>query len=246
MQYLKTQLAVQSYCLRHFKPQGIKAVAKKLLETGMTYIGIGTPESKDEFKSTIEQFGEFGVTIADNFAPGIDGNETKLRDACEFSKMLGHKSMTVNFILNKNIVQSFELAQKLAEEYDLNLAIHNHGGYHWLGSQTMLDFVFANTSERFGLCLDTAWAQDAKLNPVAAVKRWPKRIFSIHLKDFEYHPDGGHHDVVIGKGFVDLPALIAELKAINFKSYMAIEYEGEPENPIPALIAGKEEVLKLI
>ena len=36
------------------------------------------------------------------------------------------------------------------------------------------------------------------------------------------------------------------LKGINFHGYMAIEYEGEPENPIPALIAGKEEVLKLI
>ena len=46
MQYLKKELAVQSYCLRNFQPLGIPAVAKKLLETGMTYIGIGTPEKK--------------------------------------------------------------------------------------------------------------------------------------------------------------------------------------------------------
>ena len=47
-------------------------------------------------------------------------------------------------------------------------------------------------------------------------------------------------------GLDDLPGLMDALKAINFHGYMAIEYEGEPENPIPALIAGKEEVFKLI
>ena len=246
MQYLKKELAVQSYCLRHFTPLGIPVAAKKLLETGMTYIGIGTPEKKEDFQSVIDQYADFGVTIADNFAPAFDGNEAVMRKGFEFSKLLGHNTMTCNFNLNKNIVQTFELAEKLAAEYDIRLAIHNHGCWHWLGSQTMLDFIFQNTSERIGLCLDTAWAQDANLNAVEAVKRWPKRIFSVHLKDFEYHKDKTHHDVVIGKGFIDLPGLMAALKAINFHGYMAIEYEGEPENPIPALIAGKEEVLKLI
>ena len=246
MQYLKKELAVQSYCLRHFKPLGIPAVAKKLLETGMTYIGIGTPEKQEDFQSVIDQFADFGVTIADNFAPAFDGNEANMRKGFEFSKLLGHKAMTCNFNLTKDIVKTFELAEKLSAEYDIRLAIHNHGCWHWLGSQTMLDFIFQNTSERIGLCLDTAWAQDANLNAVEAVKRWPKRIISVHLKDFKYHEDKTHHDVVIGKGFIDLPAFIAALKAINFHGYMAIEYEGEPDNPIPALIAGKEEVFKLI
>ena len=52
MQYLKKELAVQSYCLRHFTPLGVPVAAKKLLETGMTYIGIGTPEK------TLEEIGD--------------------------------------------------------------------------------------------------------------------------------------------------------------------------------------------
>ena len=160
-------------------------------------------------------------------------------------KMLGHKAMNGKLILNKNIVQYSSWRKNLPEEYDLKPRDPQPRRIPLPRSQTMLDFVFANTSERFGPLHGYRLGADAS-SIQRGSQALAKRIFSIHLKDFEYHPDGGHHDVVIGKGFVDLPALIAELKAINFKGYMAIEYEGEPENPIPALIAGKEEVLKLI
>ncbi len=39
----------------------------------------------------------------------------------------------------------FRAAERLAERYDLRLAIHNHGGYHWLGSAQMLERVLAET-----------------------------------------------------------------------------------------------------
>ena len=52
--------------------------------------------------------------------------------------------------------------EKLADEFDVQLGIHNHGGYDWLGNSAILEYVLGKTSKRIGLHMDTAWAIDAK------------------------------------------------------------------------------------
>ena len=240
----RENLAVQSYCLRHLKDQGIPAVCRKLLETGLPRIGIGNPADPTAFADIIRQYHDCGVTINDTFA-SFSADLDAIRRAFECAQLLGHTSLTADFRLMNGIDKAFRHADALAAEFGIRVAIHNHGATHWLGSQTMLDFVFANTSENIGLCLDTAWAYDSHINPVQACQRWPKRIVGVHFKDFTYSADGSHEDVVIGQGTIDLPALIQALRDIDFSGHANLEYEGEPENPIPALIAGRDAILKL-
>lgn len=241
----KQTLSIQNYCLRYFKAQGIPQFCQKLLETGINRIEYRSPEPTDDHEAIIKQFADFGVVIQHTFYPAVSADEAKARPAFEFAKRLGHKSMTINFNLDNNIYAAVKVAEKLADEYDLNLGIHNHGAYHWLGSQTMLDFVFKNTSPRIGLCLDTAWALDARLDPVAAVSRYASRLFAVHFKDFTYNPDASHQDVVVGKGNLKLAAFMDALRAIDFQGVPIIEYEGEPEDPNPALIACRDAILAL-
>src|ERR1035437_6021398 len=42
----------------------------------------------------------------------------------------------------------FRAAERVADEFDLRLAIHNHGGRHWLGNTQKLAHVFASTPRR--------------------------------------------------------------------------------------------------
>jgi inosose dehydratase len=128
-------------------------------------------------------------------------------------------------------------AERLAERYDLRFAIHNHGGTHWLGSAQMLEKVFASTGERIGLCLDTAWAMQGGEDPLAMVRRFGKRLYGLHVKDFTFAPTGRVRDVVIGQGNLDLRALAQALDEVRFAGYAALEYEGEPEDPSPAINA---------
>ena len=129
----------------------------------------------------------------------------------------------------------YRTAEKLAEEYDINLAIHNHGGRHWLGSAQSLEAVFQQTGPRIGLMLDTAWAQHSHEDPVELATRFADRLYGLHVKDFMFDSSGQHRDVVVGTGNLDLASLDAALAASDFAGAVILEYEGDVEDPIPAL-----------
>jgi len=99
----------------------------------------------------------------------------------------------------------------------------------------MLKYIFDRTSPRIGLHLDTAWAIDAKHNPVQMVEQFAPRMMGVHVKDFVYSPKREPKDVIIGEGNLDLPKFMQTLKQINFSGPLVIEYEGDVENPVPAL-----------
>ena len=82
-----------------------------------------------------------------------------------------------------------------------------------------------------------------------AIDLFADRIYGVHLKDFVFDESGGHEDVIIGTGGLDLPGLMTRLREIGFNGYMSIEYEGDPEHPLPAVIecvqAAKEAMIKV-
>ena len=99
----------------------------------------------------------------------------------------------------------------------------------------MLNQVFDNTSDRIGLCLDTAWALDAGEDPVAMAEKFGDRLYGVHFKDFTFDTARKHKDVVVGTGNLDLAGLYEVLKKIDFTGYAVLEYEGDVDNPVPAL-----------
>jgi sugar phosphate isomerase/epimerase len=128
----------------------------------------------------------------------------------------------------------------------MKLGIHNHGGYDWLGNSTILKYIFSRTGKRIGLHLDTAWAIDAKQNPVEMAEKFADRLHGVHVKDFVYDRARNPEDVIIGTGNLDLPKLVQTLKQSNFSGPLVIEYEGDVENPVPALKKCVAELKKLL
>jgi sugar phosphate isomerase/epimerase len=115
------------------------------------------------------------------------------------------------------------------------VGIHNHGGYDWLGSGTMLEHVFKNTSERIGLCIDTAWCLQARQDPVKWAEQFNGRLYGAHLKDFIFERTGEPKDVIVGTGNLKLKEFLAlAFKAPKFTA-ATLEYEGDVENPNPKL-----------
>ena len=62
----------------------------------------------------------------------------------------------------------------------VRLGIHHHGGGHWLGNSPALRWVSSQSSARFGLCLDTAWALDSGEDPVAMIMEFGPRVHLLH------------------------------------------------------------------
>jgi len=242
---LKENLGVQSYCFRNFKDN--KVVAKMVKEVGVNKIELCGVHvdffDVSKFKEIISIYNDEGVNIYSIGVQRFSNNETNEKKYFEFVKMCGGKYISADFDISR-IFDCFKIAEKLAEEYDVKIAIHNHGGRHWLGNIQTLEYIFKNTSERIGLCLDTAWALDSGIDPINMIEKFNKRLYSLHLKDFIFERDRKPVDVVFGEGNIDIDKILEKLKEINFSGPLIIEYEGSPENPVPAIKKGIENFLK--
>lgn len=233
---LGKELAVQSFTYRHFEENAV--VIEKLKDSGSTGIELcgRHADFADEscFDEVVSLYKDSGVDIVAIGVQSFTNDEAAERKFFEFGKRAGIKVMSANFKPDST-PESFRTAEKLADEYDINLAIHNHGGRHWLGSSEMLRHVFATTSPRIGLCLDTAWAMDAREDPLRMAQEFSERLYGLHIKDFVFDRARKPEDVVVGTGNLDLAGLVAVLRDMDFNGYAALEYEGDVENPVPAV-----------
>lgn len=247
MNSLKENLGVQSYCFRNFKDNRI--VAKMVREIGLCKIELCGVHvdflDESKFKEVISIYKKEGVEIYSIGVQYFSNNEVNERKYFEFVRLCGAKFISADFDINK-IFDCFKTAEKLAEEYDVKIAIHNHGGWHWLGNIQTLDYIFKNTSKRIGLCLDTAWALDSGIDPIKMIEVFKDRLYSLHLKDFVFEKNRKPVDVVLGEGNINIEKIVEKLKEINFNGPLIIEYEGEPENPVPSIKKGIENFLKRI
>ena len=239
MAKLTQPIAIQSWCYRAFKP--LSAFLPQLKAAGATateLCGIHADFAKpDTGAATAAECKAAGVSVVAIGVEYLSGDPVKDRPRFEWCKAAGVKHMSISFkpeALDDNFA-GLRAIDTLAEQFDLQLGIHNHGGYDWLGNPPILKYLFGKVSKRIGLHLDTAWAIDAKQNPVEMAEQFIDRLVGVHVKDFTYDPKRQPTDVIIGTGSLDLPRLTKVLADANFAGPLVIEYEGDEANPVPAL-----------
>jgi sugar phosphate isomerase/epimerase len=153
----------------------------------------------------------FGVTGADNEAGWI-----KL---FEFSKAMGIETIT-----SEPNEKDIPLISKLANKYQINVAIHNHPNpSHYWNPDIILNAI-KGQSNRIGACADIGHWTRSGLNPVECLKKLNGHVLHSHMKDLNAEGKEGH-DVHWGEGVSDISGVIAELKRQNFKGAISAEYE---------------------
>ena len=237
---------VQTYCLRGFKSnEQVAQIVGQLELASIELCGVHVDfDAPDTFDAAIEAYRGNNIEITCIGPERITSNEVAARHRFEFARLCGARFMSVDF-LPGDVPACYRLAEKLADEYDVRLAIHNHGGGHWLGSAQMLEHVLGQTSPRIGLCLDTAWALDAGDDPIEMARRFGERLYGVHIKDFVFDQARKPEDVVVGRGNLDLAALQRVLDEVDFQGYAVLEYEGDVDNPVAALHQCVEAVRQL-
>ena len=217
-------LAIQTYCLRGFTDSGV--VAQKVADLGLTHVELHAGEP--------ERFLEAGIGIVSTGVTTLSGDADAMRASLEVPQRLGLGLVSADFQPAFSH-EAFRTAERVAGELGLRLALHNHGGGHWLGSQAMLELLLRSTGPEIGVMLDTAWAIDARADPVELARLAGDRLYGVHVKDFVYREGREPIDVVVGTGNLDLPGLAAALDDMGFDGPLILEYEGEVDNPMPAL-----------
>jgi len=229
---------VQSYCFRNFKDNA--DVAKKVRTIGLDKIelcGIHADFNKpDAMKDVVKIYTDAGVKIVSLGVQTFVGADTE-RDWFECAKLAGAKHISAHFRVD-SFTTAVPKTAKLAEEFGMRVGIHLHGGYMFGGSMDVIDHLLKIGGPRINLHIDTAWCMQTgpnNGNPIKWVEKFAGRISGIHYKDFIFDKNAQWHDVVVGTGNLDLPAFIKALETAKFDGMAVIEYEADPENPVPAL-----------
>lgn len=161
-----------------------------------------------------------GVKLVAYGVVGLGRDEAENRKVFDFAKVMG-----IGTIVSEPEPGSFELIDKLAEEYGIDVAIHNHPkpSRYW-SPDAVLEAV-KGCSKRIGACADTGHWMRSGVNPLEALKKLEGRIVSSHFKDLGEFGNPSAHDVVWGTGKADAKALLEELYRQGFSGVVSIEYE---------------------
>ncbi|PCJ59680.1 MAG: hypothetical protein COA79_09760 [Planctomycetota bacterium] len=230
---------VQSYCFREFKDN--IDVAKKVKEIGVSSIEICAVHADfndiESWKKIVKIYEDAGVSIVSIGVQTFKGDDRE-RDWFECAKIAGAKHISAHFTID-TFQTAVPITAKLAEEYDMKIGIHCHGGYSFGGAPVVLKHLIELGGDRIGVNIDTAWCMQigpGQGDPVKWVRETFKgKIFGVHYKDFDFKSNGAWEDVIVGTGNLDLPEFVSALEETGFDGMAVIEYEADADNPVPAL-----------
>jgi sugar phosphate isomerase/epimerase len=127
--------------------------------------------------------------------------------------------------------------EKFVKEYDIRLAIHNHGPedklYH-----SPLDVlkVVGHMDPRMGCCIDIGHCVRAGTSVVDAIHAVGPRLFNMHAKDLTDFT-AKESQVAVGEGIMPMRDIFAALIATKYKGFVDLEYEIHGDDPMPGVIA---------
>jgi len=121
--------------------------------------------------------------------------------------------------------------------YDIRFAIHNHGPEDKLW-HSPLDVLKAvkNLDPRMGCCLDVGHTVRAGTDVVQAIHEAGPRLFNIHMKDLTNFQDK-ESQVAVGEGKMPVTNIFKTLAAVGYRGLVDLEYEIQPDDPMPGVIA---------
>ncbi|MCA6450173.1 MAG: sugar phosphate isomerase/epimerase [Chitinophagaceae bacterium] len=128
-----------------------------------------------------------------------------------------------------------DYAEQKVKEYDIKLAIHNHGPEDALypGPGDVYERI-KQRDPRMGLCIDIGHAVRAGTAVDKAVKEYKDRLFDLHIKDVSIAAKDGKA-IEIGRGVIDFPALVKSLNKIGYKGVCSIEFEKDMADPLAGI-----------
>lgn len=251
----QTEIGLQLYSLRNqFKtevPGTLDLVEKwgiREIEGGDTY---GLPI--DEFKRLLKENKLKMVSV------GADYNQLKdnPQAAVDNAKAFGAKYVVCFWIPHaddnvftidhvKEAIEVFNKAGKLLAENGLSLCYHPHGyEFRPYEGGTLFDYLVKQTNPQYlNFEMDVFWVKHPGQDPVALLKKYPKRFLLMHLKDRAHGTEGNQNgradvesNVVLGTGDVDVAAIMREAKKAGVKHYFIEDESSRSVTQIPQSLA---------
>lgn len=221
---LNQQLGLQTWTLRNLKFDQVVEFAKKHGIKNLQMIGnhMDPKAPIEETKRKKAVLDAAGLKIYTFGVAGTSLDKEENRKLFEFAKLLNIKVIVVE----PGDFKIFDNLEELVKEYDIKIAIHNHGIRSLYGNPAVVRALLKHRDPRMGVCMDAGWIASTGMDPTRIFKEYDGRVFDIHLKDKRVEKTQGDDvafDTNIGEGQGKLANLLAELKKTGWSGVMAIE-----------------------
>jgi len=132
--------------------------------------------------------------------------------------------------------ESLKWIEKFVKEYDIKIAIHNHGPEDkFFPSPFDVLKAIKDLDPRIGCCIDIGHATRANANLVEAVHATGSRLYDMHVKDLT-SLSSNESQVAVGEGILPFRELFEALIKIDYKGFVDLEYEVHADDPMPGVI----------
>ncbi len=229
--YKRLNLGMASYTLRKFSMEDAlemtKRVGLKRIAFKNMHLPYDTPD--EEIKAVAAKIKDAGLDL---YGCGVVymANEDEVHRAFDYAKAAGMK--VIIGVPEHNLL---ELVNKKVQEYDIKLAIHNHGpGDERYPSPESAYEKVKDLDHRMGLCIDIGHSMRIGIDPSVEAERFADRLHDIHIKDVSAASKEGSA-IEAGRGVIDLPKFLRTLLKINYTGGVSLEYEKDADDPLPGV-----------
>ncbi len=245
--YQGLPIGVQSFSLRNYN---VVEAVRHIQGMGLHFVEFFSkhlsPQATDQQLAENRKLLERAkVSISAHGVNRFSKDHAANRKVFEFAKRAGVRNITAN-----PTPDAFDSLDKLVAEYNIRIAIHNHGPGALYDTIESVKKAVQGRHKLIGACVDTGHFIRSKEDPVKAVHELGPRVFGVHMKD-EAKREKKSHNVVIGSGHLDVLGLFKGLKKVGFPAdgSLSLEYEANPTNPIDdmkqCLAVAREAIAKL-
>lgn len=227
------KLGVASYTFRKFSLDQAIAMSKQV---GAGYISLkdfhlsykSTPDERREARRKIEAA---GLVLISGGVIYMKNNEEEIRGFFDYARDAGMPT-----IVASPDIDALDTVEKMAKDYDIRIAIHNHGPEDklWPSPLDILKDV-RNMDDRIGCCIDVGHTERAGTDVVQAIQEVGPRLFNIHMKDLANFRDRDSQ-VAVGEGIMPVRGIFEALVATKYEGFVDLEYEIHPDDPMPGVI----------
>lgn len=240
------KLGLQTWTLRNMNFDQVVEFAKqhniKYLQMIGSHMDPAAPiEETRRKKAILVQHGLVCYTFG---VAGTSLDQAKNRQLFEFAKEMGIKVIVVE----PGDFKILDLLEELVKEYDIRIAIHNHGITSTYGNPAVVRNLLQHRDRRMGVCMDVGWVTSARFDVAKVFREYDGRVYDIHLKDKKVNstPNGDvATDTKIGEGDANYKGLVAELKQVKWDGVLAIETDSNSFAGNPAeFVAGAKQFVE--
>ncbi|MBS1822749.1 MAG: sugar phosphate isomerase/epimerase [Acidobacteria bacterium] len=226
------RLGIASYTFRKFNQQQLIGFMKELKTPYLNLKDVHLPMTPfDQIAPKAAEYRAAGLTLtaAGTIYFGKDDDDD-IKSKFEYVKAAG-----IPIIVGAPTRQVLPRVEKFVKQYDIKLAIHNHGteDKQWPSPLDVLEVV-KSMDPRIGCCIDVGHTMRTGTDPVAAIKKVGPRLFDLHMKDLA-NGMVKESQVAVGDGVMPVPAIFRALVDIGYKGNVDLEYEINENDPMPGV-----------